>query len=24
MVQALRNMGYKVEISSLNPQPAQG
>ncbi len=24
MVQALRRMGYKVEISSLNTQPAQG
>lgn len=24
MVQSLRRMGYKVEISSLNPQPAQG
>jgi len=24
MIQALRRMGYKVEISSLNPQPAQG
>jgi transposase len=24
MVQALRTMGYKVEISPLNPQPAQG
>jgi transposase len=24
MVQALRRMGYKVEIPSLNPQPAQG
>lgn len=24
MVQTLRRMGYKVEISSLNPQPAQG
>lgn len=24
MVQVLRRMGYKVEISSLNPQPAQG
>lgn len=24
MVQALRRMGYRVEISSLNPQPTQG
>jgi len=24
MVQALRRMGYKIEISFLNPQPAQG